>query len=81
MNAIEILPDDTRWIDHAEEGEPDCLCSRCGELIPERVVAIRAWPEDGRFELRYHPECLGFETFDEDGETFDGDHETEYPAP
>lgn len=63
---FEILPTDWRFVGpyYIEEGEPDCICSRCRKQILEDEIAIRAWPADGRSEYRFHPECLGFETFD-----------------
>jgi len=53
---------DTPFPDSPDVGEPDCLCSRCGEMIAD--VAIRAWSvhEDtnvAEVEYRYHPACLG----------------------
>jgi hypothetical protein len=62
-----ILPTDVRWNGRSigvEEG-PQCTCSRCGKAIEEPDVAIRMWPADGvRFEYRFHPRCLGAETYD-----------------
>jgi hypothetical protein len=50
---------DRRFEDSPDEGDPGCLCSRCGEPIGEDETAIRASPKDGRFEYRFHPACLG----------------------
>lgn len=41
------------------EGDPGCLCSRCLLPIRKDAFAIRFFPESGRYELRYHPQCLG----------------------
>lgn len=64
---IEILPTDRRDTTGVSkpEGHPRCLCSRCGVLIPEEDHAIRFWPtrNPNDYELRYHPACLGFESF------------------
>lgn len=57
---------DRRFAASVEEGHPDCLCSRCGERIGEDVVAIRMWPPDGAYELRYHPTCVGMESDTDD---------------
>lgn len=57
-----ILPTDTRFAESYDAGDPRCLCSRCGKPIPETTIPIRAWPSDGRYEYRFHPECLGFVT-------------------
>lgn len=58
----------------AEEGDPDCLCSRCGKPIPENVVAIRMWPEHQKWELRYHPTCLGMNSDEDDLADFLEEH-------
>ena len=59
-----ILLTDRRFATHAEEGEPGLFsCSRQNsEPIVDHDMAIRAWPSDGRYELRYHATCLGFES-------------------
>ena len=49
--------------DYAGRG---CFCSRCGQTIFEGVVALRAWPEGGLDEYRYHPVCFGAEPQSED---------------
>ena len=47
-----------------DEGEPDCLCSYCGNRIEDDEeddqdgFAIRMWPPGGRYEIRLHPRCL-----------------------
>jgi hypothetical protein len=55
---ITPLPTDRVFDDSPDAGHPDCLCSRCGNLIDEKTLAIRAWPEGGK-EYRYHPACVG----------------------
>lgn len=60
---FKILPTDRMFKDSPFPGWPECICSRCGNLIMENQVPIRCWPESGKFEFRYHPECLGFKTF------------------
>lgn len=62
---IKILPTDRLFFDSPYEGDPDCICSRCLKPIKEGEGAIRAWPENGDYEFRFHPGCLGFKTFDE----------------
>jgi len=66
-----ILATDRRFFDdHLEEematGQAE-TCSRCGRPLHEDEddgedagVAIRAWPGDARWQVRYHPACLGF---------------------
>ena len=54
---LTILETDTAFKNSPDVGDPECLCSRCGEAITEDEVAIRAW--EGVLEYRYHIECLG----------------------
>lgn len=54
---IKILPTDTRFPTSPFEGDPDCLCSRCGNQIGEEELALRAWPEDAKAEYRYCDAC------------------------
>lgn len=70
--AFQVLPSDTRFAQSMDEGQ-GCLCSRCGTTIWPGVVAIRAWPDDGRYEYRYHPVCYGAEPHDDDQEDWDDD--------
>ena len=49
-----------RWFtDSPDAGDPACLCSRCGDPIPEHDVPLRAWKEQlGRtLEARFCEEC------------------------
>jgi hypothetical protein len=56
-----------RWfVDSPNAGDPACLCSLCGEVIPEEdeegevVIPIRVWDRRaGRtaLEARFHPNC------------------------
>lgn len=56
---IKIFQTDRLFTDSLDAGDPACLCSRCGLTIPDGVGIIRAWPEQGEVEYRYHPVCLG----------------------
>lgn len=58
---LKVLPTDTRFASHVEEGERGCFCSRCSQTIFEGCVAIRCWPERGTYTYRFHPVCFGFE--------------------
>lgn len=58
--SFQILETDTTWYTSPDAGHPHCLCSRCNKLIKENDVPVRAWPDDGSYEYRFHPECLGF---------------------
>ncbi len=60
---FKILPTDRVFQDSPDAGWPECICSRCGQPIGEDDCPIRAWTEDGKSEWRYHPACLGAETF------------------
>ncbi len=62
---LQPLPSDTRFGEHGEEGQ-GCHCSRCGQTIWDGVVAIRCWPTEGSWALRYHPTCLGAVPMDDD---------------
>lgn len=41
------------------EGEPTCLCSYCGAMIPEDTVALRCWRGEGKQceEARFCDDC------------------------
>jgi hypothetical protein len=54
---ITVLPTDTRFRNSPFEGDPDCICSRCGKQIGEEEFALRAWPENGKSEYRYCDAC------------------------
>lgn len=59
---LKLEPTDVRFLDSPDAGDPDCFCSRCGEVIEERCAPpIRALPAGGRYEYRFHPHCLGLE--------------------
>jgi hypothetical protein len=42
-----------------QEGEPTCLCSYCGALIPEDTIALRCWRGEGEQmeEARFCDDC------------------------
>lgn len=45
--------------DSPDAGDPDCLCSACGEVIPDNESEpgpIRLWP-GGDKEYRLHGQC------------------------
>ena len=56
--AIEILPTDTRFTNSPGPGDPQCHCSRCGKVIKENEIPIRAWPDGMSYECRYHLQCI-----------------------
>lgn len=68
-NWMRPHPDDKAFA--GDEPVGDCLCSRCLQPIGEREVPIWFWAREGNIAWRYHPECLGMQTFDED-ESDDG---------
>lgn len=55
---IEILPTDKKFQDSPDAGDPSCWCSRCLLPIGEDDVPLRAFPEDGSGEYRYHIQCV-----------------------
>jgi hypothetical protein len=59
MNLFDILPTDVKFYDSPFAGDPACICSRCHLPIGEDDVPIRAWPEVGGYEYRFHPKCVG----------------------
>ena len=65
--AFELRPDtDVLFADAAQPGDPECLCSRCLTEIPEDAVPVMAWSKRRPTHVyRFHPACLGMETFDD----------------
>jgi hypothetical protein len=61
---LAILPSDRRFTDSPDVGDRACICSRCSRPIPENEVPIRAWPESGAYEYRFHARCLGLQGSD-----------------
>jgi hypothetical protein len=59
IGVVNVLQTDRMFMDSPDAGDPKCLCSRCGLVIPDGIGIIRAWPEIGEGEYRYHPSCLG----------------------
>lgn len=65
---ITIYPSDTKFAKSRPEGDPKCICSRCHKPIGEEEFALRAWPEDGSYEIRFCDRCqagMGIESFDD----------------
>ena len=54
---ITILTTDALWQSSPDEGDPECLCSRCLTPIGEGECVIRAWPQEGKSEYRYCERC------------------------
>jgi hypothetical protein len=56
----------TPFQDSPDEGDPACLCSVCGLVIPAfdedgyDNICVRMWPdrEDCDHEYRFHDECI-----------------------
>ena len=47
------------WFETSPDaGDPDCICSYCGFVIPEDDVPARFLCEGGKLEIRLHWECL-----------------------
>ena len=61
---LKPLPTDVSFTQSRDAGDPGCLCSRCLLPIGKNTAPIRLFPGNARWELRYHPMCLGFETND-----------------
>lgn len=60
--------------DSPDVGRPNCKCSHCAELI-EKGVPVRFFLPTNQ-EYRYHPECLGMETSNDD---YDVDFDDDLP--
>lgn len=68
---ITILLSDTKFAESPLEGDPKCLCSRCHRPVGEDEFALRAWPEDGRYEIRFCEACqegMGIQIFRDEQE-------------
>lgn len=69
--AITVRETDVRFPDSPEEGTQTCMCSRCQKKIGESEFALRMWPQDGRYELRYCKSCqaeMGIVSYDDETE-------------
>ena len=44
--------------DSPDAGDPECICSYCGFVIPEDYAPVRFFGEGGKYEIRLHPACL-----------------------
>lgn len=50
------------FLDSPDAGNPACLCSVCGEVIPVEMFPIRMYWQrdmDEVLEARFHDACLG----------------------
>jgi hypothetical protein len=72
--AAAIREGDRVFTDSPDAGSPACLCSRCGGLIREDDMPVRAWEEHADRERRYHPACLGLQTYHEVGDDGEEDY-------
>lgn len=67
MNLEQVVQSDDRLFDDSPDaGLPECICSRCGQVIGEETVPIRLFVLHGAkdrhgCEYRYHPTCVGIE--------------------
>ena len=56
---MKIIKTDKLFQNSPDAGEPECICSRCGEVIDEEEIPIRAFVDDFRGgKYRYHPHCF-----------------------
>lgn len=69
-SQFESRPDDLAFTDSFDAGHPHCICSRCRLPIQEFQVPVRAVSDDGLFEWRYHADCLGLRSLEDDGSDF-----------
>lgn len=50
-----------KWFtDSPDVGDPSCICSLCGEQVPEEDLPIRLWNDnhDPTLEARFHEDCF-----------------------
>lgn len=55
-----IRSSDIKFFNSPSAGHPQCLCSRCGEIIERNEIPVRCWPPNEVAEYRYHPTCYEF---------------------
>ena len=66
------------------EGDPTCLCSYCGAMIPEDTIALRMWKQDSEpmLEARFCDGCaetyFGIQRFDLPNDDWDGEWRDEH---
>ena len=59
---IEINTNGLRWFDTSPgEGDPDCTCSHCDQVIADGEVPLRLWNAAGQ-EARLHQRCFAQRT-------------------
>ena len=47
------------WFETSPDaGDPDCICSYCGFVIPEDEVPVRLFGKSDKLEIRLHSECI-----------------------
>ena len=50
---------DVLFQDSPDAGHPDCICSRCGQPIPEDQCPLRVFMDEGRAgEYRFCESCF-----------------------
>lgn len=77
--SFEVLPTDRLFADSPDAEDPACLCSRCG-LAFNGESPVRAWPEDGNCEYRFHPHCIGVTPtyYPDEDDDYDFDYDPVY---
>lgn len=61
--SLKVLSTDVIFTVSHDAGS-ECLCFRC--LLPIiSQLPIRVFPVSKNYEFRYHPKCLGIETYDD----------------
>jgi hypothetical protein len=62
-----------------QEGDPTCLCSYCGKMIPENTVCLRCWRgegpamEEARFCDGCAETCFGMVTIPNEWDDYEED--------
>jgi hypothetical protein len=56
---VEILNTDKWFTESPDCGQPNCLCSRCGQVIKEEdCPPLRLFIHDAGAEYRFHLSCV-----------------------
>jgi hypothetical protein len=56
-----VLTSDKLFFDSPDAGQPECICSRCGNMIKEDETVIRVFHLKINAENRYCEKCSGIE--------------------
>ena len=55
--GIALLESDKKFYDSPDTGWPECICSRCGNMIKELEMPLHLWPDGENSEYRFCEAC------------------------